>query len=296
MLYVIVGPTGSGKTDISVQVASIFDLPIINADAFQIYQEMDIGTAKISKDDPNYKRHYLLDIKKPDEVYSVKEYQEDFLKIIYDLMKKHKDIIISGGTGLYIRAALYDYSFPEEDEIDLLKYESLTNEEIYHRLESVDPEALKTIHVNNRKRLIRALAISESGVTKSENIASQQHQYRFNKDEIKILFLNPPRDELYERINLRVDKMFENGLIDEVKKLLKKYNLSLTARQAIGYKEAIDYLEGKISLEECKELIKQRSRNYAKRQITFFKHQFETIEFSSKEELTNYLKLCVEKD
>ncbi|MCR5184900.1 MAG: tRNA (adenosine(37)-N6)-dimethylallyltransferase MiaA [Bacilli bacterium] len=240
MLYVIVGPTGSGKTDISVQVASIFDLPIINADAFQIYQEMDIGTAKISKDDPNYKRHYLLDIKKPDEVYSVKEYQEDFLKIIYDLMKKHKDIIISGGTGLYIRAALYDYSFPEEDKIDLSKYESLTNEEIYHRLESIDPEALKTIHVNNRKRLIRALAISENGVTKSENIASQQHQYRFNKDEIKILFLNPPRDELYERINLRVDKMFENGLIDEVKKLLKKYNLSLTARQAIGYKEAID--------------------------------------------------------
>lgn len=291
MIYVITGPTGSGKTSIACSIADKFNLPIINADAFQIYQEMNIGTAKISKDDPLYKRHYLIDIINPSETYSVKQYQDDFNKIIFPLLKENKNILICGGTGLYIKAALFDYSFPEQEEMDLSKYDGLSNEELYERLQKLDFESSKTIHINNRKRVIRALAIAENDkITKSENIASQEHKLKFNEDEVEILFLNPDREQLYENINNRVDEMFDNGLIDEVKKLLKKYKFSLTAYQAIGYKEVIDYLNGLTSLEECKELIKKRSRNYAKRQVTFFKHQFKTNEFNSRFDLEKYLK------
>ena len=290
MIYAIVGPTGSGKTSIACEIASLFHLPIINADAFQIYQEMDIGTAKISKDDLLYKSHYLIDIVKPNQTYSVKQYQDDFLKVINKLIKENKDIIICGGTGLYLRAGLYDYNFPEQEELDLSKYDELSNEELFRKLLEIDPDSTKTLHMNNRKRVLRALAIAESGKTKSENIANQSHRMRFPENEVKILFLNPDRNSLYENINKRVDEIFDNGLVNEVKSLMNKYELSLTASQAIGYKEVIDYLKGNTTLEECKELIKKRSRNYAKRQVTFFKHQFKTIEFNSREELLNEIK------
>ena len=288
MIYAIVGPTGSGKTSLACEVASRFDLPIINADAFQIYQDMNIGTAKISNDDPLYKNHYLVDIVNPSQTYSVKQYRDDFDKIIFNLLLTNKDVLICGGTGLYLRAALYDYSFPEQLLFDTSKYEKMDAEELYERLEKLDPESASKIHPNNKKRVIRALIIAENGgLTKSENIASQEHKMRFNN--VQILFLNPEREKLYQTINERVDQMFDNGLVEEVKELLKKYKFSLTAYQAIGYKEVIDYLDGKTSLEECKELIKKRSRNYAKRQVTFFKHQFETIEFNNKETLLSYL-------
>ena len=288
MIYAIVGPTGSGKTSLVCEVAGRFNLPIINADAFQIYQEMNIGTAKISKNDPLYKHHYIIDVINPSETYSVKQYRDDFDKVIFNLLRNNKDIIICGGTGLYLRAALYDYSFPEQEEIDTSKYDSLSSEELYERLKELDPESAKEIHLNNKKRVIRALIIAEnSDLTKSENIAAQEHKMRF--DNVEILFLNPNREELYQTINNRVDQMFENGLVEEVKALLKKYQFSQTAYQAIGYKEVIDYLNGKTSLDECKELIKKRSRNYAKRQVTFFKHQFDTIEFTNKNDLLNYL-------
>ena len=288
MIYAIVGPTGSGKTSLACEVASRFNLPIINADAFQIYQEMNIGTAKISKNDPLYKNHYIIDVINPSQTYSVKQYRDDFDKVIFNLLKNNKDVIICGGTGLYLRAALYDYSFPEQEEIDTSKYDSLSVEELYERLKELDPESASKIHPNNKKRVIRALIIAEnSDLTKSENIASQEHKMRF--DDVEILFLNPNRDELYQTINNRVDQMFDNGLVEEVKTLLKKYEFSLTAYQAIGYKEVIDYLNGETALEECKELIKKRTRNYAKRQVTFFKHQFETLEFNNKKDLLTYL-------
>ena len=291
MIYAIVGPTGSGKTSLACSLAKDFNLPIINADAFQIYQEMNIGTAKIEQNDSLYKSHYLIDIVKPDQNYSVKQYQADFDGVIHQLLKEHKDIIICGGTGLYLRAALYDYSFPEEETVDTSKYDSMGNEELYELLKKLDPQSTEKIHMNNRKRVIRALIIAESGgLTKSENIANQEHTLRFPKEKVQILFLNPNREQLYQTINERVEQMFASGLVDEVKELLQKYQLSQTASQAIGYKETIDYLNGLASLEECKELIKKRSRNYAKRQITFFKHQFETIEFIDKNSLFEYLK------
>ena len=285
MLICIVGPTGSGKTSVALKLADFYHAPIINADAFQIYQEMDIGTAKIDINSEDYKKHYLLDIVKPNQSYSVKQYQDDFRKVYNELKKDYQIIIVCGGTGLYLKAALYDYKFEDEEEADVSDLEELSNEELADILNKLDPKAFETIHMNNRKRVIRAIQIARThDVNKSESIDQQEHKLVIN-DEVKFLFLNPDRKALYENINKRVDMMFNEGLVDEVKGLLNKYELSNTAKAAIGYKEVIDYLEGKCSLEEAKELIKKRSRNYAKRQVTFFKHQLPCIEFVSKEEL-----------
>ena len=286
MLIVIVGPTGSGKTSLALTLSKKYSAPIINGDAFQIYQEMDIGTAKVEKDSKDYKKHYLLDIVKPNQSYSVKEYQEDFRKTYLELKKKYPTIIVCGGTGLYIRAALYDYVFEDEEEADVSDLEQMSNEELYEMLKQVDIKATETIHMNNRKRVIRALQIARTHkTTKSESINKQEHALFFKDEDVRFYFINPNREELYENINARVDQMFDDGLVDEVKGLLNKYDLSLTAKAAIGYKEVIDYLEGKCSLEECKELIKKRTRNYAKRQVTFFKHQLPCKEFVTREEL-----------
>ena len=290
MIYIIVGPTGAGKTEVAKAFSHHFNAPIVNADAFQIYQDMDIGTAKISKDDPFYKKHYLLNIKKPSETFSVMEYQKLFRETIASLKEKYQNIIVCGGTGLYIRASIYDYVFNEEEDVDVSDLEDKTNEELYEILKSVDPKATETIHMNNRKRVIRAIAISrKNNISKSEIIDLQEHKLIY--DNVKILMLNPNREELYEHINQRVDKMFSLGLVDEVKSLLDKYELSTTAKAAIGYKEVIDYLEGKYDLETCKELIKKRTRNYAKRQVTFFKNQFELEMYNSADELLErYIK------
>ena len=283
MIYIICGPTGSGKTEVAKRFSDYFNAPIINADAFQIYRDMNIGTAKISKDDPYYKKHYLLDIKDPSENFSVMEYQELFRTTIKDLQSKYQNIVVCGGTGLYIRASIYDYVFNKEEKIDTSDLDDLDNEQLFALLKKIDPETADKLHMNNRKRVLRAIAISRSGTNKSENINSQEHKLIYN--DVQILMINPDRNKLYKNINQRVDKMFELGLLEEVKSLLKKYELSTTAKAAIGYKEVIDYLDNKMSLEECKELIKKRTRNYAKRQVTFFKNQFELEMFETKEQL-----------
>ena len=286
MLIVVVGPTGSGKTSLAIKLADFYDAPIINADAFQIYQDMNIGTAKVEVGSNEYKKHYLLDIVKPNQTYSVKQYQEDFRKTYLDLKKQYPNIIVVGGTGLYIKAALYDYAFENEEMVDVSDLEDMSNEELYELLKKLDIKATETIHMNNRKRVIRAIQIARSHDTnKSDAIAKQDHQLFFKDEIVKFYFLNPNRDELYANINTRVDQMMENGLVNEVKELLNKYELSLTAKAAIGYKEVIDYLNNDYSLEECVELIKKRSRNYAKRQVTFFKHQLPCLEYSTKEAL-----------
>ena len=286
MLIVIVGPTGSGKTSIALALAEHFHAPIINADAFQIYRDMNIGTAKVKQGSDAYKKHYLLDIVSPNETYSVKEYQSDFRKAYLSLKDKFDNIIVCGGTGLYIKAALYDYHFEDEEEADISDLEELNNEELYSLLKRLDSKATETIHINNRKRVIRAIQIARThALNKSENIDKQEHDLFFKNEKVKFYFLNPNREELYININTRVDQMFEQGLVDEVKQLLNKYELSRTAKAAIGYKEVIDYLDDKYSLEECKELIKKRTRNYAKRQVTFFKHQLPGLEFDNKDAL-----------
>lgn len=290
MIYVICGPTCSGKTEISKLFSDKFNAPIINADAFQIYEDMNIGTAKISKRDPYYKKHYLLDIKKPSESFSVMEYQKLFRETLEKLSSIFENIVVCGGTGLYIRASLYDYIFNEEAPFDYSELEKMSNDELYDLLKKLDPASCEKIHINNRKRVLRAIAFQKSqGMSKSENIANQSHKIIYK--DVKFIFINPPRDELYEKINQRVDYMFDVGLVEEVKRLLEKYQLSDTAKAAIGYKETIDYLNGIIGLEECKELIKKRTRNYAKRQITFFKNQFELETYNSTKDIVNkYIK------
>ncbi len=284
MIIIVCGPTCSGKTSAAKRLSNYYHAPIINADAFQVYQDMNIGTAKISKDDEYYSRHYLLDIIKPNEEFSVSQYQELFRKYIEDLQQKYENIIVCGGTGLYIRAAIYDYKFEPQEDIDVSDLEGLTNEQLYEMLKELDSGSCDSIHMNNRKRVIRAIAIARSGnMTRSENINSQKHKLIY--DDVKILMINPNREKLYEQINSRVETMFDEGLVDEVKYLLNKYNLSKTARAAIGYKEVIDYLNGDYSLDDCKELIKKRTRNYAKRQVTFFKNQFELKMYDSAEDI-----------
>ena len=283
MIYVICGPTGSGKTNAANKIAEFLNAPIINADAFQIYKDMDIGTAKLDKNNPNYFRYHLLDVVTPEENFSVKEYQDLFRKELNNLLKDYKDIVVCGGTGLYIKASLYDYHFAEFDD-DTSDLEKMTNEELYKLLESLDPEALKSIHINNKKRIIRAISIARSSnQTKSETINDQKHELIYKS--VRFLMINPDREVLYKNINNRVDSMFEKGLITEVKNLVKKYKLSTTSKQAIGYKEVLMFLNNEIELEECKEMIKQRSRNYAKRQWTFFNNQLPVEKYENGESI-----------
>lgn len=277
MLYVICGPTCSGKTSLALKLSDKLNCHIINADAFQIYKEMNIGTAKI-KDKQYLAKHLLMDIVEPNEEYSIKEYREDFWKALDSL--NEKNVVICGGSGLYIRSALYDYSFPDYED-DVSDLNTLSSDELYRTLKNLDSKSAENIHPNNRKRMIHAISLARSGHAKSETIEKQEH--KLVREDVRFIFINPNREELYKRINERVDIMFEEGLIVEVKTLLNKYELSKTAKAAIGYKETIDYLRGECSLEECKDLIKQRTRNYAKRQVTYFKHQLPCENYDSLE-------------
>lgn len=282
MTYVILGPTGIGKTSLAVEIAEYFNCPIISCDAYQIYKDMNIGTGKIMPEENGFDRHYLINKITPEETYSVKEYQKDFREIYEKLLKENDNIVVVGGTGLYIKAALYDYVFEEYND-DTSDLENLSNDELYKMLTELDPESTKTIHANNRKRVIHAISVARScDKTKSEGIDSQEHKLLY--DNIRFIFVSPDRELVYGNINKRVDGMFKNGLVNEVKGLIDKYNFSVTAKEAIGYKEVLSYFNNELSLEECVELIKKRSRNYAKRQVTFFKHQFECETYGSIQE------------
>lgn len=273
----IVGPTAVGKTKLSIALAKRLNGEIISGDSMQIYRKMDIGTAKVTLEEQDGIPHHLIDEKNPDESYSVAEFQKTVRQKIAEIKSRGKLPIIVGGTGLYIKSVLYDYEFAGESqpkEVDDEKYAHLSNEELHARLLAVDEAGAKEIHPNNRKRVIRALEIFEtSGVKKSEMIERQEHQLIY---DAVLIGLTDERDVLYERINQRVDCMFETGLVEEVKSL---YDQGISAMsqsiRAIGYKELYDYFNGSITLEECKDLIKRNSRRYAKRQYTWFNNQMD---------------------
>ena len=285
-IIVITGPTGVGKTRLSVEIAKKINAEIINADSMQVYKDLNIGTAKIKEDEKQNIPHHLFDIVEPNEMYTVYDYQRDGRRKIEQILNKNKRVIIVGGTGLYIKALLYDYEFKKENKI--YDFSNLTNEEILNKIKEYDIDNLP--HINNRKRLERTLTklLNNNLISTSGN----NKLYDF-----ELLGLTTSRDNLYKIINSRVDKMIEDGLLEEVKQQYDNKIYSKAINTGIGYKELYKYLDKEVSLDNAIELIKRNSRRYAKRQYTFFNNQMNVKWFNTNynnfnqtiDELYNYL-------
>lgn len=283
-IIVIVGQTAVGKTAISIKLAKKLGGEIINGDALQVYKGLNIVTDKIKEEEKQGVVHHLLDFKDVNENYSVQEYQKNIRQVIDLVLSKNKVPIIVGGSGLYIKAALYDYNFEEQQitNLDIEKeYQDYTNQQLHDYLTTIDPLSAKEIHVNNRRRILRAIAIyKESGKTKSEIIATQEHKMLY---DCLLIGLTLPREILNERIDKRIDMMFDEGLIAEIKNCPYK----TTATKAIGFKEVRSYLNNEINLDEAKELMKIHTHQYAKRQNTWFKNQFDVNWINNDENALN---------
>ncbi len=264
-IIVIVGPTGVGKTKMSVELAKLLKGEIINADSMQVYRNLNIGTAKIKEEEKEGIPHYLFDIKNVDEDYTIFDYQKDARKKIEEIRERGHVPILVGGSGLYIKAALFDYKFKAEESLKN-EYNDLTNEEILNKIKEYDESC--NIHVNNRKRLVRTLQILESG----EELIKEKDPLIY---DAVFIGLTTDRDILYKRINERVLEMFDEGLEQEVNLYKDKLTEYKSLKTGIGYKEFIPYFTGDITLDEVKELIQKNSRHYAKRQYTFFNHQMD---------------------
>ena len=264
-IIVIIGPTGVGKTKLSIELAQKLNAEIINGDSVAVYKRLNIGSAKPTLEEQQAVPHHLIDIESPEEEYSVYDYQQDVRKKIAEITGRGKRVIIVGGTGLYIKAALYNYVFTKGTTNN--NYDELTNEEILEKIREYDKQI--TIHPNNRKRLVRTLNKYEN----KEEITTEKDKCLY---PVYIVGLTAPRDIVYDRINKRVEKMVEEGLVDEVVSLKDAYQNSRVLSSAIGYKEFIPYLFEDECLEDVIKRIQLDSRHYAKRQYTFFNHQFET--------------------
>lgn len=275
----IIGPTASGKTALSIKLAKDLDGEVINGDSMQIYKQMDIGTAKITEDEMEGVPHHLLSIKEPTEGFSVAEYQKLVRAKIEDIQSRGKMPIIVGGTGLYIQSVLYDFVFVDEEvDTDARKayyaeLDKIGPEAMHERLRALDPKTAETIHPNNTRRVIRALEMVELAGTSK---AAEEH----NRGEVAlynhlIIGMNIDRAVLYDRINRRVDIMLENGLVEEVRALYDQGIRDVQSVKAIGYKELYAYFDGLSTFEEAVEAIKQNSRRYAKRQLTYFRNKLD---------------------
>lgn len=272
-VIVVVGPTGVGKTKLGIELAKYFKSEVINGDSVQIYKELNIGSAKVREEEMQGIKHHLIDFKDIEEEYTVYNYQIDLRNKITEFNERGLVPIIVGGTGLYLKAALYDYKFEEETN-QINYYEEYSNEEVYKLLKEKDEKEASKLHPNNRKRVVRALNVIENiGQSKSSMIDNQNHKPIY---EVCFVGLTLPRDVLYERINKRVDLMIEKGLLEETRNLFDKYGeYNYKSLQAIGYKELFSYYKNELSYEDAIELIKKKSRNYAKRQYTWFNNQFD---------------------
>ena len=269
MIIVITGPTCMGKSETALEVAKAIDAEIINGDAFQCYKEMNIGVAKPSDAYLKQIPHHLYSFVDINHDYSIAEYQTNLRNEIDKLLSKGKNIVIVGGSGLYIRSALYDYEFEENKTVDMTKYIEMDNRTLHDELRKIDSVEAVKIHMNNRKRVLRA-------------ISEQEHKPIYG---VNFFVRDIDREELYSRINKRVDLMVKKGLVKEAKSLFDKYGDSPRALQAIGYKELFPYFKGEYSLEEAIELIKQNTRNYAKRQLTYIRHQFPVKYYKNTQDL-----------
>lgn len=271
-VIVITGPTAVGKTKLSIELAKKLNGEIINADAMQVYKGLNIGTAKVTEKEKENIPHHLFNIKEVEEEYSIYNYQKDCRKVIDDILRRNKTPILVGGTGLYIKAALYDYKLSEEKTNNT--YDNLKTEEIYKELLKLDKDI--NIDKNNRRRLIRALNYYKENNTSISNNKTNKLLY----DTI-FIGLTTDREILYKKINQRVDNMIENGLLEEVKYYYDKNIKTKPLINGIGYKELYNYFDGLCSKEEAVEKIKQNSRHYAKRQYTFLNHQLNVVWFET---------------
>ncbi|MDU2162410.1 tRNA (adenosine(37)-N6)-dimethylallyltransferase MiaA [Intestinibacter bartlettii] len=306
-LIILTGPTAVGKTDLSIKLSKSLNAEIISADSMQIYKYMDIGSAKVTKEEMEGVVHYMIDEVTPDVPFSVSEFQMRSEKYIEEINKKGKNVLITGGTGLYLNSLIYNMDFAKSNannEIrEKLEQELAENgiDYMHEKLRGLDEEAANRIHKNNTKRVIRAIEVCMSG--QKMNDFSKDLRYNEKYKPI-IIVLNRDREVLYQRINKRVDIMLENGLLDEVKELLKMgYTKDMISMQGIGYKEMIKYLDGEYTYDEAIEIIKRDSRRYAKRQLTWFKRyqdakwfdldKYQDIEIL-KEDIINHIEKLLE--
>ena len=291
---VISGATGVGKTDLSIKLAKRLNADIISADASQVYKFLDIGTAKVTEDEMQGIKHYMIDVVEPDEDYSVGDFEVEVNKILHEKEENAENIILVGGTGLYIRAITDGFSdLPTKDEKIRKDLEKKSLEELQEILKALDLQAYNEIDLNNKLRLVRAREFCKITGGKFSELRVKnikKNNYNFLK-----VFLTRNREELYERINKRVDIMIQKGLVEEAKKVYNNYEDSLYKISAIGYKELFNYFDGKVSLEEAIEDIKRESRRYAKRQMTWFRKEkdyliYNLSEISEKEIIEDILR------
>lgn len=300
-VVVIVGPTASGKTALSIELAKRINGEIISSDSMQIYKDMDIGTAKVTNEEMQGIKHYLVDFVRPDCRYTVSDFKKDSENAIKEILSKGKIPIVVGGTGLYVNSLIYgieyqDMKFDEEYRNELMKIAETEDglKKIYEQAKNIDPEATDKISSNDKKRIIRILEIYKAtGKTKTEQeIISRQNEVEY---DFKVFGITMERSKLYERINLRVDIMLKQGLENEVKNLISKYSEFPTAMQGLGYKEIVEFFDGKISHEEMIEKIKQESRRYAKRQLTWFRKNKETIWLDAENGINKNIDIILEE-
>ena len=286
-IIVIVGPTGVGKTKLSIDLAKKLNAEIINADSMQVYKELNIGTAKITDEEKEKIPHYLFDIVKPADMYTVYDYQKDARKVIDNILSRGKRVIIVGGTGLYIKALLYDYEFQAENKT--YDFSNMSNTELLDKINSYNLDI--NIHINNRKRLERTL-------TRLLNNNINANKSNTKLYDFLAVGLTVSREKLYKIIDDRVDRLIDNGLVDEVKSFYDRGIRSKAINTGIGYKELYLYFDGKLELEDAINLIKKNSRHYAKRQYTFFNNQMNIKWFNTNyddfsktvHEIYNYIK------
>ena len=303
-LIVLTGPTAVGKTSLSIMLAKEIGGEIISADSMQVYKYMDIGTAKVTKEEMCGIPHFLIDELEPDEEFNVTIFKNKVMKYIEEIRNRGHVPIIVGGTGFYIQSVIYDINFTEYgDDSDIRKkYEEIAKisgkTELHKRLSDVDKEYADSVSENNVKKVVRALSFYEMTGEKL-SVHNTKERERTSPFDFTYFVLTMDRKKLYERIDKRVDLMFKMGLVDEVKSLMKKgYNKSMVSMQGIGYKEVIDYLNGEISMDECIDIIKRDTRHFAKRQLTWFKRE-KVVIYIDKEKfvteadcLKEMLKVC----
>lgn len=297
-VIVICGPTASGKTALGVELAKKINGEVVSCDSMQIYKDMTIGTAKPVEEEMQGIKHYLIDFVSPDERYSVANFKKDAKIAIKEILEKGKTPIVVGGTGLYIDSLIYEieYNDIKLDEEYRKKLETIAQKEglekLYDKAKKIDPDAIEKISPNDQKRIIRILEIYHTtGKTKTEQEAESRKEVEY---DYRVFAINWEREKLYERINKRVDIMMNQGLVEEVENIRKKYNKFPTAMQGLGYKEVVDYLDGKYSKEEMIEKIKMETRRYAKRQMTWFRKNKQTIWLDGQNDIQNNIDIILE--